>query len=70
MLFAPKEGGTCINKSQKEDTGKKNQDVFFFQKISFVHSRSGTYDALLLGNFGMKFLADIRHCVYGVLDEI
>ena len=30
MLFAPKWGGTSINKSQKEDTGKKSQEVFVF----------------------------------------
>ena len=29
MLFAPKQGGTSINESQKEDTGKKSQDVLF-----------------------------------------
>jgi len=29
MLFAPRQGGTSINESQKEDTGKKSQDVFF-----------------------------------------
>ena len=29
MLFAPRWGGTSINKSQKEDTGKKSQDVLF-----------------------------------------
>jgi len=29
MFFAPRWGGTSINKSQKEDTGKKSQDVLF-----------------------------------------
>ena len=29
MLFAPRQGGTSINGSQKEDTGKKSQDVLF-----------------------------------------
>jgi len=29
MLFAPRQGGTSINESQKEDTGKKNQNVLF-----------------------------------------
>jgi len=29
MLFAPRWGGTSINKSQKVDTGKKSQDVLF-----------------------------------------
>ena len=35
-----------------------------------VHSRSGTYYALLFGYFGLKFLPDIRHCVYWVLAEV
>jgi len=29
MLFAPRQGGTSINESQKEDTGKKSLDVLF-----------------------------------------
>ena len=29
MLFAPRQGGTSINESQKEDTGKKSQNVLF-----------------------------------------
>jgi len=29
MLFAPRQGGTSINESKKEDTGKKSQDVLF-----------------------------------------
>ena len=29
MLFAPRQGGTSINESQKEDTGKKSQDILF-----------------------------------------
>jgi len=49
--------------------GKKAR-TFCFRKTSFVHSRSGTYYALLLGYFGMKFLPDIGHCVYWVLAEI
>ena len=44
--------------------------TFCFRKTSFVHSRSGTYYALLLGYFGPKYLPDIRHCVYWVLAEI
>ena len=32
--------------------------TFCFPKTSFVHSHSGTYYALLLGYFGMKFLPD------------
>jgi len=39
-------------------------------ETSFVHPRSGTYYALLLGYFGMKFLPDIFHCVYWVLADI
>jgi len=44
--------------------------TFCFRKTSFVHSRSGTYYALLLGCFGLKFLPDVRHYVYWVLVEI
>jgi len=44
--------------------------TFCFRKTSFVHYRSRTYYALLLGCFGMKFAPDVRHCVYWVLDEI
>ena len=44
--------------------------TFCFRKTSFVHSRSGTYYALLLGYFGLKFLPDIGHCVYCVLAGI
>jgi len=44
--------------------------TFCFQKTSFVHSRYGTYYALILGCFGLKFLPDVRHCVYWVLAEI
>ena len=33
MLFAPRWGGTTINKSQKEDTGKKSQDVLFSENL-------------------------------------
>jgi len=29
MLFAPRQGGMSINESQKEDTGKKSQEVLF-----------------------------------------
>jgi len=43
--------------------------TFRFRKTSFVHSETGTYYALLLGYFGMKFLPDIHHCVYWVLDD-
>jgi len=44
--------------------------TFLSRKTSFVHSRSGTYYALLLGYFGLKFLPDVHHCVSRVLDEI
>ena len=44
--------------------------TFFFRKTSFVHSRSVTYCALLLGYFGLKFLPNGHHCVYCVLAEI
>ena len=44
--------------------------MFCFRITSFVHSRSGTYYALLLGCFGLKFLLDVHHCVCGVWAEI
>jgi len=69
MLFAPRQGGTSKNESQKEDTGKKSQDILFSENQLF-HSRSGTYYALLLGYFGLKFLPDIRYYVYWVLAEV
>ena len=50
--------------------GGEKPGCFCFRKISFVHSRPGTYYALLLGNFGLKFLLDVRHCVYWILAEI
>jgi len=54
---------------KKEIRGRKSR-TFCFRKTSFVHSRSRTYYALLLWCFGLKFLPDIRHCVYWVLAEI
>jgi len=50
------------NHKKKIQRGKDR--TFCFRKTSFVHSRSGTYYALLLGYFGMKFLPDILHCIY------
>ena len=44
--------------------------TFCFRKTSFVHPRSRTYYALLLGYFGLKFLPDVLHCVYWVFAEI
>jgi len=59
MLFVPRYGGTSINRLQKKDTGMKSQYVLF-RKTSFVHSRSGTYYALLLRilvwNFYQSFI--------------
>ena len=66
MLFAHRQGGTSINESQNKIRGRKAR-TFCFQKTGFVHSRSGTYYASLLGYFGLKLLPDIRHCVYWVL---
>ena len=48
---------------RKKIRGRKAR-TFCFRKTGFVHSRSGTYCALLLGYFGLKFLPDTRHCVY------
>jgi len=44
--------------------------TFCFWKTGFLHSRSGTYYALLLGSFGLKYLPDIQHCVCWVSAEI
>ena len=55
-----------ITKRRYED---ESQD-FCFWKTSFVHSRSRTYYALLLGYFGLKLFPNIRHCVYWVVAEI
>ena len=42
----------------------------FYSASVLVHSRSGTYYALLLGYFSLKFLPDVRHCVCWILVEI
>jgi len=47
----------------KKIPGRKPKK-FCFRKTGFVHSRSGTYCASLLSYFGLKFLPDIRQCVY------
>ena len=54
---------------KKKIRGRKAK-TFCFPKIGFVHSRSKTYCALLLGYFCLKFLPDIIHCVYWVVAEI
>ena len=54
----------------KRRYGMKKPRTICLRKSSFVHSRSRTYYALLLGCFGQKFLPDIRHCVYWVLAEV
>ena len=61
-LHPVKEARPSTNHKQKMQ-GKKAR-TFCFRKTSFVHSRSGTYYALLLGYFGMKFLPDIGQCIY------
>jgi len=70
MLFATRWGGTSINKSEKKKIQGRKVKTFSFRKTSFVHSRSVTYHALILGYFGLKFLPDVRHCVRWVLVEI
>jgi len=57
-------------KNHKKKIRERKSRTFCFWKTSFVHSRSGTYYALLLGYFGLKFLPDVRHCVCWVLAEI
>ena len=54
---------------KKEIRGRKSR-TFCFRKTSFVHSRSGTYYALLLGCLCLKFLPVVRYCVCWVLAEI
>jgi len=49
--------------------GTKNQDVLFSEN-RFCSLLVWSYYALLLGYFGLKFLPDIRHCVYWVLTEV
>jgi len=55
--------------TKKKIRGRKARTLCF-RKTSFVHSRSGTYYALLPGYSGLKFCPDVRHCVYWVLAEI
>ena len=54
----------------KKKIRQRKARTFCFRKTSFFHSRSETNYALFLGYFGLKFLPDIRHCVYWVLVEI
>jgi len=69
MLFSPKQGGTSINESQSEDTGKKSQDVLFsenrFCSLSVWHLL-----CLTPWVFWSEFFTDIGHCVYWVLAEV
>ena len=57
-------------KITKKRYGVEKPGRFFFRKTNFVYSRSRTYYALRLGYFGLRFLPDIRHWVYWVLDGI
>jgi len=54
---------------KKKIRGRKAR-TFCFQKTSFFHSRSGTYFALPLGCFELKFLPGFHLCVYWILAEI
>jgi len=54
--------------TKKKIRGRKFR-TFCFWKTSFVHSWFGTYYALLLGWFCLKFLLDVCHCVYWVFVE-
>jgi len=55
--------------NHKKKIRRRKARTFCFRKTSFVHSRSGTYYALLLGHSGLKFLPDLRHRVYWFLAE-
>ena len=57
-------------KNLKKEIRERKSRTFCFRKTCFVHSRSGTSYALLLGCFGQQFLLDVRHCVYWVLAKI
>jgi len=52
---------------RKKRYGKRKARMFCFWKTSFVHSRSWTSYALLLGYFGLKFLPNVCHRAYWVL---
>jgi len=67
-LHPDKEARPWTNHKEKI-RGRKDRTLCF-RKIGFVHSRSRTHYALLLGYFGLNFLPDIRHCVYLVLVEV
>ena len=56
--------------NHKKKIGGRKAMTFSFRKSSFVHSWSRTYNGLHLGYFCLKFVPDIRHCVYWVLDKI
>ena len=58
-----------LKNHKKKIPGRKVR-TFCFRKTSFVHPRSGTCYALLLGYFSLKFLPHVLHCVYWVLTEI
>ena len=49
--------------------GEGKTRTFCFRKTSFVHSKSGTYYALFLGYFGLKFLPDVFHCVCSIFAQ-
>ena len=51
-------------KNHKTKIRERKARTFCFRKTSFVHPRSGTYYALLLGYFGLEFLPDVLHRVY------
>ena len=57
-------------KFKKNKIWRRKVRTFCFQKTSFLHPRTGTYNALILGYFGLKFLLDNRYCVYWVFAEI
>ena len=69
MYFAPRQEGTSIIESQKEDTGKKSQDVLFSENRFCSLS---VWDLLCLNPwvFWFEILPDIRNCVYWVLAEV
>ena len=58
MLDAPRWGGTSFKKSEKEDTGEKNQDVLFFENQFWLLS---VWDLLRLTPWAFWFEIFTRH---------
>jgi len=69
MLFAPRKGATWINESQKEDTGKKSQDILFSEN-RFLSLSVWNLLRLTPLVFCSKIFTRHSYFVYWVLVEI